>query len=352
MTPEVNMDRRQHDGYMAGANLGHWISQYGTKSHEHFRSYVTEGDIRRIAAWGMDHVRLPVDYFLFEDDAAPGHYREDGLGYIDHCLAWCKQYGINMVLDLHHAPGFFFADGDKNCLFTDPAMQKRYLAIWRFFTERYRSEGHHLAFELLNELVLNTIAPWNDLWQHAAAEIHGITPERPVIVGGNGCNSVNGLKDLVISGNPHVWYTFHMYSPMIFTHQAASWMKAGRRYTAKVEYPTAVDHHPGYYQGQVPPMEREFGVLGKAYLEKALEPAFHFIGQNQRPLYCGEYGVIFHAPLADSLAWHRDLSEILLAHGIGRAVWSYRGFNQITDDKNEVVSGELVAILSKRGIKK
>lgn len=64
-------------------------------------------------SWGLDHVRLPVDYMLFEFDDAPGVYDEARLDYVDRTLRWCKQYGLNLILDLHHAPGFFFGNGDK-----------------------------------------------------------------------------------------------------------------------------------------------------------------------------------------------------------------------------------------------
>ena len=39
------------DGYMAGCNLGHWISQYGRKGAEHFGTYITEPDFRRMKAY-------------------------------------------------------------------------------------------------------------------------------------------------------------------------------------------------------------------------------------------------------------------------------------------------------------
>jgi endoglucanase len=40
------------DGYMAGTNLGGWISQYRKFDHDHFRSFITEADIEVIASWG------------------------------------------------------------------------------------------------------------------------------------------------------------------------------------------------------------------------------------------------------------------------------------------------------------
>ena len=60
------------DGFSSGINLGGWLSQYGDKSHEHFGNFITERDIAQIASWGLDHVRLPVDYPVIESDDAPG----------------------------------------------------------------------------------------------------------------------------------------------------------------------------------------------------------------------------------------------------------------------------------------
>ena len=33
---------KQLKGYMHGANLGHWLSQYGSKSEAHWNSYITK----------------------------------------------------------------------------------------------------------------------------------------------------------------------------------------------------------------------------------------------------------------------------------------------------------------------
>lgn len=337
----------KNEGYMAGANLGHWISQYGSKSYDYFSNYIIESDIKRISEWGMDHVRLPVDYFIFEDDANPGVYREEGLVYIDRCLNWCKKYNLNLVLDLHHAPGFFFGDGDKNRLFNDRKMQLRYIGIWNFFAHRYLSEKYNVIFELLNELVLPEGSDaWNKLWQETAAEIHTVDPDRNIIVGGNYYNSVNELKNLVISENPHIWYTFHCYHPMIFTHQQASWMDNTRRYHTPVEYPVDTSLHSDFYNGNIP--ESEKGILDKNYLKHVLQPAYDFIKINKRPLYCGEYGVISNASVESTVRWQNDLADLFLEQGIGRAVWSYRGFSRITDNNNNITSEALVKAVSRK----
>ena len=56
---------KRFEGFMRGVNLGGWLSQ-GTYDEEHLNSFITEKDIEAIAAWGLDHVRIPVDYNIFE----------------------------------------------------------------------------------------------------------------------------------------------------------------------------------------------------------------------------------------------------------------------------------------------
>ena len=335
------------DGYMAGCNLGHWISQYGRKGPEHFGTYITEPDFVRMKSWGCDHVRLPVDYFLFEDDEKPGVYREDGLCYIDSALRWAKGAGLNLVLDLHHAPGFFFGNGAKNDLFTNRESQKRFLAIWEFFAERYAAEGDNLRFELLNELVWENSDPWNALWQEAAEVIHGVTPERCVIVGPNRWNSVGELKNLVVSDDPHLLYTFHMYEPHLFTHQRASWEPMNAAYRTPVTYPFAFDDHRAYYGDWIPEHMERGGMVDRAYLERVMAPAFSFIEKTGKPLYLGEYGVIANADDDSAVRWLNDVADICLAHGIGRAVWSYRGFARVTDENNEVADGRIIRAITR-----
>ena len=60
-------------GFYRGVNLGGWMSQcdYSQERLDHF---IEEKDFAQIAAWGLDHVRLPVDFNVLEDGKG---------GYID-----------------------------------------------------------------------------------------------------------------------------------------------------------------------------------------------------------------------------------------------------------------------------
>ena len=58
---------RRLEGYQKGVNLGGWLSQ-GSLTKEHLDTFITEKDIAYIASLGYDHVRVPVDYNVLEDE--------------------------------------------------------------------------------------------------------------------------------------------------------------------------------------------------------------------------------------------------------------------------------------------
>jgi hypothetical protein len=88
--------------------------------------------------------------------------------------------------------------------------------------------------------------------------------------------------------------------------------------------------------------------MDKDFIYRFLKPAFDFIDKNDKPLYCGEYGVIDHTDMASREAYSEDLSSVLLEYGIGRAVWSYKrmGFTHI-DQAGNPISEKLVQAVSK-----
>lgn len=355
---------KRFDGFMAGANLGHWLSQYtGGNAHgdaallarqdEHFRTYIQESDFARMREWGLDHVRLPVDYFLFEDDEQPGVYKEARLAFVDNALESCKKYGLNLLLDLHHAPGFIFLDGldsEKNNLFFDEGQQQRYREIWKMFANRYRSEGDNLAFELLNELAVEDVSYWNRLWQNTADAILRISPRRKIVIGSNYWNSVDHLKTLDVIESENFVYNFHAYEPMLFTHQRASWDKTTAHYPKAVTYPFERREHADWmdeHTSNRPPCFRR-ETMDKAFLREFLEPAAVFLRRYDVPVYCGEYGVIAHADDRSAERWLDDMTSLFSELGIGHAVWSYRGFSNITDRNNRVVSDRMVQSIARR----
>jgi hypothetical protein len=341
----------------AGVNLGGWISQYKKYDPQHFETFIRAEDIQRIADWGMDHVRLPVDYPVLEDDDQPGVYKSSGFEYLERCLGWCKDNGLRVILDLHKAPGYSFDDTIEGYhpmpLFHEARAQDRFLNLWGTLTERYKTEGDTLLFELLNEINLPDCAPWNDLARRAVERIRSVDGERLIIIGGNHFNAASELANIQLFNDPNVFYTFHFYEPILFTHQKAPWSPINRFHNTSVEYPGVTpgleklfashpDQRPGY--------ERFNGLyMDEALLRQYLQPVLDFIQTSGHVPYCGEYGVYEAASETSSLNWHRDFIGLLRQHRIGRAVWSYKGMGfGMVDWNGRVANEKLVQMVSER----
>ena len=341
-------------GYMAGVNLGGWISQYHTFDHGHFKTFITEEDIKTIASWGMDHIRIPVDYPVLEEDENPGIFLESGFSYLDNGISWAKKYGLNVVIDVHRAPGFSFNTPDKNVLFTDKTMQDRFVALWKAIARRYRGEGGNVLYELLNEIVEPDSSRWNLLAERLISGIREEDKEHSIVVGGIRYNSVKALDALPIFKDDRIVYTFHMYEPMALTHQGARWNKPAMAFNRAMFYPSDdLNSYLEYLELVSPERKAQEDYQGLARMDKDfiyrfLKPAFDFIGRNNKPMYCGEYGVIENADMASREAWSGDLSDVLLEYGIGRAVWSYKRMNfTLIDQDRKAVSEKLVKAVSK-----
>jgi aryl-phospho-beta-D-glucosidase BglC (GH1 family) len=338
----------------SGINLGGWLSQYPTYDHRHFKTFIAADDIKRIAGWGMDHVRLPVDYPVLEDDGQLDVYKASGFDYIESCLTWCQQNGLRLILDLHKAPGYSFDALDESSLFGNIKLQERFLGLWEAITRHFASRMNDgLAFELLNEIVLPDSNPWNALVKQAVARIHTIDPQRLIVVGGNHYNAVNELKNLDVIADPKILYTFHFYIPMVVTHQKAPWVPALVAYNQQVDYPGKaprledfLKNHPEHQSALVTEVGMRFD---KDYLRSMLQPALDFSQRSGQPVYCGEYGVYEGAPMPTRQNWTRDLVTLLNEFSVGRAYWSYKAMDFGLVDKNgQVVNRELIEIVSKR----
>jgi len=229
------------------------------------------------AEMGLDHVRLAINYQLFEDDSDPYVYKEDGFGVIDRNLEWAKAAGIDLILQMKWPQGGYQMETDQmapvewgvgnggKCLWMDidengvpldsenyKENQARLVALWTEIAERYANEPAIIGYNLFNEPVLlqkesvqATVAQVRDLMQRIADGIrtvdknHILFVERPV-----GCFTADGTAAQMLSvaesqfliDDDNVVYEFHFYEPFSFTHQGSDWLP---QFPAGEVYPSA-----------------------------------------------------------------------------------------------------------------
>ena len=214
---------RKWIGYEKGVNLGGWLSQcdYSKERLEHF---IEEEDIRRLSTWGLDHLRLPMDYNVLREEN--GTFKKDGFDYVKRAVEWCRKYGLNVILDLHKTAGYSFDKGEQeHGFFAEESYQEYFYTLWEEIARKFAGYGDQVAFELLNEVTdEKTMDAWNRISQECIRRIRKITPTVKILVGGYWNNSVTAVKDLAMPADENIVYNFHCYEPLIFTHQGAGWI--------------------------------------------------------------------------------------------------------------------------------
>ncbi len=307
------------NGYRKGVNLGGWLSQC-CHTKEHYDSFITQADIAVIASWNTDHVRLPIDYNLIEDDN--GEYIESGFAYIDRAVEWCAKSGLNIVIDLHKTAGYSFDKGENESgFFENEELQARFIRLWECLAKRYAVSDGSIAFELLNEVTEQCFSStWNTIVRQCIEAIRRYAPDTYILVGGYWQNSPDAVKDLDAPYDDKVVYNFHCYDPLIFTHQGAYWVDG-----------MDTDFRLGFN-------EYEFEINADFFAAR-FAGAVEAAEKKGAALYCGEYGVIDNALPEDRVRWFCEINKAFEKLGISRAAWSYKNMDFGISDEcmNEVL---------------
>ncbi|AOM80596.1 glycosyl hydrolase family 5 [Pedobacter steynii] len=200
------------------------------------KNHTRKSDIKAMKDWGFNSVRLPMHFNLYtlpvaqEPVAGQQTWIEQGFAMTDSLLAWCKEYQLYLILDLHAAPGgqgndLNISDRDPNAssLWDSEANQQKTVALWRKLAERYVNEPWVGAYDIINEPNWGFEDLANDkngikeqknialrkLMVEITSAIREVDQRHMVIIEGNGWgNNYNGIfplwdKNMVLS--------FHKY---------------------------------------------------------------------------------------------------------------------------------------------
>ena len=236
-----------------------------------------EDDFKVLHDWGVTLARFQMTRQWNtvggnRDLADYGKYIDGELDSLEKHLVWAKKYGIQIVVDLHAAPGA--RDEHKDLYMChDAKYADAFIATWRKIATRFRGRPEIYGFDLINEPQQVTPAlPGCDYWSiqsRAAEAIRAIDPETPVIIESNcydGPGTFSYLRPLALT---NIIYQVHMYVPMEFTHQGVFDKNAART------------HYPDAARG-----------WNIDFIRRTMKPVIAFQKRHDAKVYVGEFSAI------------------------------------------------------------
>jgi aryl-phospho-beta-D-glucosidase BglC (GH1 family) len=216
------IDLEQFSRNMKGFNLlGKFdagFSNYGFSEEE----FIIMNDL------GFNFARIPLDYRTYTKAGDWNVFLDDEVSKIDDVIAWGKEYGVHICLNLHRAPGYCvnpeaLPAGQDLDLWTNPVAQEAFVNHWAYFARRYRDvPWQELSFNLVNEPGDMDENSYVTVMKKAIAKIQSINPDRVIFVDG-----LNYSRALIhsLQDEKNIIQAIHVYDPMTLTHYKAEWVQ-------------------------------------------------------------------------------------------------------------------------------
>jgi len=270
-----------------------------------------EDDFRWIRDFGFDFVRLPTCYRLWIEDGDDYKVHEPMLQKLDRAVELGDKYGLHVSINFHRGPGYSVNREftEPHSLWKDKSALDAFCFHWQLMAKRYRGVSKtKLSFDLINEPPSigdqMSRADHERVVRATVAAIRQISPDRIVVADGisYGNETAPELADLRIAQSTRA------YQPMFISHYGASWVDSAN-------YPQPAWPGNGWDRKRMEEHYQKWANLAK-------------MGVG---VHCGEGGAYNKTPHNVVLAWLRDVLEILTAHGVGLALWNFRGSFGIID---------------------
>lgn len=329
-----------------GVNLSHWLSQDFGWAPKY--TYINENDIRFIDSIGYDHVRIPIDEQEMWDEK--GNPVQEAFDNLTNCLNWCKKYNLRAIVDLHIIRSHHFnasKEGGSNTLWDDADAQNNFVHLWLKLSEvLHEYPNDMVAYELLNEVVAPEHNDWNVLLNKAITAIRKKEPERVLIIGPNMWQIAPNLQYLELPENDkNLILSFHIYSPVAFTHYLADWTFA-RDYKGPVHYPGQIITDEDYRKhvdttniALVNEIADAREYYNKQRLIEVFKSGIEFAKSKDLQLYCGEFGCLATVERKDRLQYYSDIISAFEENNIAWCNWEYKGdFGIYHFDREKMIS--------------
>ncbi len=284
---------------------------YDTQIAQHRASFITEQDFVSMVSRGIDAVRIPVPWYVFETgDSAPASCVDE----LDQAFNWADQYNIAVLLVLANCPGAA-TTADGLSLIIDDLPQRRsfLLDVVARLADRYASRISLLGIEPIDQVLISQSKGFpprktpgtplsfvRNYYRDAYEVIREAAGEAPTVV----------LSD---AGMPKSWRVF----------------MSKRNYT-NVWLDAHLYHHTDVLGGN--------GPSGVRYLAEKSRATLELVSSGSMPAMVGEWSVAMpmfgHTVTPEGqLALTRIYASAQLASFEGCPAWFYQTWKTSTRDQ-------------------
>lgn len=342
-----------------GINLSNWFNDYSDKGQ--YSNRFTAAQFSIIKQAGFTNVRLPIGHTILFQPANPSQLNAANLTYVDAAVKAIIDAGLTATINYHP-----LNDDYEKLMATDITKADALAAYWKAIASFFKKyPADKLIFEVYNEPHIasyNSGVPVTKSWWAPVQEklikaIRQVTTEHYVIAGGEGWNSIEGLKLLSLYNYPRVVYNFHYYEPFVFTHQGATWVGDPWPLLKDVPYPSTPENVAPLIAASsnqsVKDLLNWYGNyrFNTDTLYNQLKVVADWAKLNNVPVICNEFGSYKpFAPRQSRLNLIRDVRTSLEQLKIGWAMWDCdEGFGFIDypggNRNNPVADNEVLAAL-------
>jgi endoglucanase len=295
------------DGYPANEEtmregLRHVLGEkkYNLYFDTFLKSYFTEPDAEYIHSLGLNLVRIPINYHLFEDDMNPGVIKEGAFQYLDSVIALCARHQIYTIIDLHAFPGsqnqHWHSDNPTHVasFWLQKSFQDRGLHLWAVIAEHYKNQPWVAGYDVMNEPADPSGEKVFPYYRRLRDAIRKIDPKHILFLEGDryatDFSKFNEVWDNVV-------YTNHDYA-------IPGFISGG--------------DYPGYTRGKY----YDKDTLEQDFLKKS-----EFMFSHHVPLWVGEFGPVYTGdPRKDDMRYQilKDQLAYYNKYKVSWCIWLYK----------------------------
>jgi endoglucanase len=276
------------------------------------------GDLPTIAGYGFHHIRIFVDP-KWVTSWNPADARRE---HLDLTVDTAIRSGLGVILCM---------SGDNEDRWSEsariPDVEATWTSAWKLLIAHYRSVSpDKLFFELANEPTLSDVSRWANIQDGLRREIRKIAPHNTLLLTSTPDSTVWGLAQLRPVQDDDVVYTFHLYQPMVFTHQGAEWGDAEYASVRGLEYPPNTENigllrHK--VKGSVVSDLMNYEKTGPQAIRREVQVGRLWAQKYNAHVIVTEFGVYHPAPSVSRAAWLQEARSSLEQAGFGWTVWEW-----------------------------